>query len=149
VEDSYGTSDLRKISGIFSRSKLYGSSQLLGAMSICGIPPLAGFWSKAIIIFACIQAGRYAAGFIAAAVSIFTLAYYFKALTPALFGVEPLQSRTKEHVQSSAAMAALSVLVLFGGALMLPGAASALIKGAVSVLSDGIGYAYAVFGALR
>jgi multicomponent Na+:H+ antiporter subunit D len=150
VEDSYGTGDLRKISGIFCRSKLQGSSQLLGAMSICGIPPLAGFWSKAIIIFACIQAGRYAAGFIAAAVSIFTLAYYLKALTPALFGEAPDgQSGPRVALPSGAAMAALSALVLFGGVLMLPGVTSAIFNGAAAVLSDGIGYAYAVFGALR
>lgn len=149
VEDSYGTSDLRKVTGIFARSKLCGASQVLGAMSICGIPPLAGFWSKAIIIFACIQAGRYTAGFIAAAVSILTLAYYFKALTPALFGTAAAPQRAKAHVWSYAALAVLSAIVVIGGMAMVPGPANVVMKGAADVLSDGIGYAYAVFGALR
>jgi hypothetical protein len=83
-------------------------------------------------------------------VSIFTLAYYLKALTPALFGEAPDgQSGPRVALPSGAAMAALSALVLFGGVLMLPGVTSAIFNGAAAVLSDGIGYAYAVFGALR
>jgi len=66
-------------------SPLVGYTNLVGSLSICGIPPLGGFWSKLIIILACVQAKQPLLALTAAMVSALTLAYYFRALGPAIF----------------------------------------------------------------
>ncbi len=62
------------------------ATNLIGALSIAGVPPLNGFWSKLIIIIALVQAGQW--GFAVAAVlaSVLTLWYYLLIQRKAFFG---------------------------------------------------------------
>jgi multicomponent Na+:H+ antiporter subunit D len=151
VEYSLGTRDLRKMSGLLCKMPATGYTSLAGALSICGVPPLAGFWSKLMIIFACIQAGRPGLAFAAIAVSILTLAYYFKALTPALFGASDDRGPAvkKVTVGMRMAMIALALITIAGGLVILPDAGKAVLNASASVLLNGRGYANAIFGALK
>jgi multicomponent Na+:H+ antiporter subunit D len=148
IETLKGTRDLNKISGVLADAPITGYSTLVSALSICGVPPLGGFWSKAIIIFACIQAHRPVLAFIAALVSILTLAYYFRALTPALFAPAS-EVRSRPTPAMNVAMAAMAVLVIASAIALLPSARQALFNGAVNVVTDGIAYAAAITGAIR
>jgi len=153
IERMTGTKDLGKIRGIVSRDPVTGYTSLAGALSICGIPPLGGFWSKFVIILACIQAGRPFLALCAALVSILTLAYYFNALTPALFG-SPRRDAGGEAGKKSWAMAApmlvLAALSLITVIMMFPNVSNALLKGAASVLADGKSYAdIVIMGGVR
>ena len=47
-------------------------------MSISGIPPFNGFFSKLIIVIACVRAGFYLLAILAVIVSIITLASFLK-----------------------------------------------------------------------
>ena len=58
-------------------------------MSIAGIPPFNGFWSKLIIIIACVEAGFYGFAAVAVAISIVTLAYQLKVQRLAFFAALP------------------------------------------------------------
>ena len=141
VEDATGTRDLRQMPGVLARSPVIGYTNLVGAMSICGIPPLGGFWSKIIIIFACIQADRPILGFIAVAVSILTLGYYFKAVTPILFGSKAPRAGNDAGNKIPAAMAIpmiiLAVLSIFTVLLLLPNIGRTFLGDAVTVLVKG------------
>ncbi|MDD5495963.1 MAG: proton-conducting transporter membrane subunit [Candidatus Omnitrophica bacterium] len=153
IEHSTGTRDLNKMSGILSAMPVTGYTTLVGSLSICGLPPLAGFWGKIIIIFACIKAGRPAIAFIAASISILTLAYYFKALTPALFGAVK-ENGSKERVKEASLAMMLPMLILAfvsiaGAVLLLPAVGQFLFNSASSVLSNGAEYANVVIGALK
>jgi multicomponent Na+:H+ antiporter subunit D len=151
IERIAGTRDLRKISGIVARAPLTGYTTLLSALSICGVPPLGGFWSKLIIILACVQAGHPALAATAVVVSVLTLGYYFKSLTPVLFGAasESGSSRAAPSFAMNAAMLALAALVVLSAAVLLPQIGNIFMDGAVSVLINGAGYANIVFEALR
>jgi len=47
-----GTRDMSKMGGLSSRMPVTGVSSVLGLLSMAGIPPLSGFWSKLIIVMA-------------------------------------------------------------------------------------------------
>ena len=149
IERVSGTRDLNKMSGILVKAPITGYTSLVAALSICGVPPLGGFWSKLIIIFACIQAGRLGLAAVAVVVSVLTLGYYFKALTPALFGTAKEAVKEKAHFSMNIAMAALAVLVVLSALTLIPPISNILFDGAVKSLTGGITYANIVFGALK
>ncbi|MDD5135822.1 MAG: proton-conducting transporter membrane subunit [Candidatus Omnitrophica bacterium] len=153
IEEISGTRDLGRISGIISKEPVTGYTNLIAAFSICGMPPLGGFWSKLIIILACIQANRPVLAFIAAIVSILTLAYYFRALTPALFGKEKGEGGSGQKAGWAMAipMVVLAVLAIAGALLIVPSSANGahiLLKDAASVLTNGKNYAMMIMGAM-
>lgn len=135
IEKIAGTRDLDKISGIISREPVTGYTTLVGALSICGMPPFGGFWSKLIIIFACIQAGRPFLALTAAAVSMLTLAYYFRALTPALFGARA-EGVKKEKVVFAMAlpMVALALVSALGAFMLMPNGANTILRSAANTI---------------
>ncbi len=152
IENETQTNDLKKLSGILSKRPVSGYTVLTGALSICGVPPFGGFWSKLVIIFACIQANRPMLAFTAVAVSILTLAYYFKALTPALFGKDDLISsdankKIGENIAMDFAVLSLTLIVVMGGIFLLSNPANSLLNNAVTVLTKGSFYASS--GALK
>ena len=51
------TSGLSTFAGLGRREPLLGALMLLFLLSLTGIPPLAGFWAKAYVILAAVQAG--------------------------------------------------------------------------------------------
>ena len=85
IEYTTGTHDLDKLGGLNSKLPFTSGASLIGAMSISGIPPFAGFWSKLIIIIAAVQAGYIGLSAVAVLVSIVTLIYYLKLLNKAFF----------------------------------------------------------------
>ena len=86
IEQATGTRDLSKIGGLNSRLPVAGYSSLMASMSISGIPPFAGFWSKLLIIVAAIQSGHILFSAIAVITSIITLVYYLRFYTGVFFG---------------------------------------------------------------
>lgn len=149
IEYSTGTRDLKKLGGLNSKLPVTGWTSLLGSMSISGIPPLGGFWSKLIIIFAAVQAGYYGGAIIAVLVSILTLAYYLKFQGYAFFGkLDDAWCKVKEvpwAMRSSLIiLAALSVVT---GLLLVPPLRQ-FLDYAVNVLLLGRAYNMAVFGAI-
>jgi len=140
IERSTGTRDLRQMPGVLARSPVTGYTNLIGAMSICGIPPLGGFWSKIIIIFACIQADKPIIAFIAIAVSILTLGYYFKAVTPVLFGSKGSRSDNMGKsitITMAIPMVVLAILSIISVLLLLPNTCRAFLGDAIAVLVRG------------
>ena len=57
VEHATGTRDLKRLGGLRQAMPVTGFTSLVASMSMAGIPPLNGFWSKLIIIVACVQSG--------------------------------------------------------------------------------------------
>jgi multicomponent Na+:H+ antiporter subunit D len=109
VEYATGTRDMKQMGGLSRRMPVTGATSLVGSMSIAGIPPFNGFWSKLIIILACVMAGYYWLAFAAVAVSVLTLAILLKVQKHAFFG-EPATSFT--DIQRVPVLMATSMIVL-------------------------------------
>ncbi|MFA5255100.1 MAG: proton-conducting transporter membrane subunit [Candidatus Omnitrophota bacterium] len=153
IEKTMKTQDIRKISGVVSKMPVTGYTSLIGALSICGVPPFGGFWSKLIIIFACIQAGYFGLAFIAAFVSILTLAYYFKAYAPMLFGAkESLSGVLKNNRRQFLMDMPMIILAVVSAGSMLflaPGIMNILMRLATAVIVNGTAYVSVILGSLK
>ncbi|MDD5439287.1 MAG: proton-conducting transporter membrane subunit [Candidatus Omnitrophica bacterium] len=114
VEESTGLRNMNKMGGLSSRMPVTGATSVMALLSNAGIPPLAGFWSKVIIIIALWVSGRYAYAVIAILAAVVTLAYLLIMQRKVFFGnIRPELDGTKEagpgYVIASVVLAAITV----------------------------------------
>jgi len=147
VEYSTGTRQLKEMGGLSSRMPVTGATSLVASMSIAGVPPFNGFWSKLLIIVACVQAGRYGYAFWAVLASVMTLASFTKVLKYAFYDrLKEAMSQVKEvPVFMKLSMSALAVVCVLAGLLLIGGWNDALLDRARDVLLEGTKYAVIVF----
>lgn len=86
VEKQAGTLDIDKLSGLAERMPFTGAASVVAFLSAAGMPPLAGFWSKLIIVLALFLAGKVFYGSLALLASIVTLGYFLHLQRHAFFG---------------------------------------------------------------
>jgi len=111
---------------------------------------LNGFFSKLLIILACIEAKRFCLATIAILVSILTLIYYLKATGMAFFGpVKILNSIKKVSFSMNFSLVILAILCIIGGLILIPNVSNIFLKPAVDVLLNGKNYANLVFQAVK
>jgi multicomponent Na+:H+ antiporter subunit D len=147
VEHSTGTRDLDKLSGLEKGMPLTAWSHLLGSLSLAGVPPFAGFFSKLFIIVGALSARMYWLAVLAALFSTVTLGYLVKVVNKAFFGrrdTEPTPARESPG-SMGIAMIVLLVLALALGIGFKP-VLDNLVGPAAQVLMDGLGYAKGVIG---
>jgi len=86
VEKQTGTREMDKLGGLALKMPVTGGTSIVAMLSISGIPPLAGFWSKLLIIVALWQGAHYTYAFIAVVASVITLAYFLMLQRKVFFG---------------------------------------------------------------
>ncbi len=86
VETATGTRNFDELGGLAEKMPVTGTTSVIGLLSTAGIPPLAGFWSKLVIIVALWMAGFKFFAFIAVFASIITLAYLLLLQRNVFFG---------------------------------------------------------------
>jgi len=86
VEEQTGSRDMDAMGGLAARMPVTGFTSAVACLSTAGIPPLAGFWSKLIIILALWKAGDYTYAVIAILASVITLAYFLSLQRRVFFG---------------------------------------------------------------
>ena len=86
VELQTGIRDINKLGGLAGRMPVTGGTSIVGFFSTMGMPPLAGFWSKLIIIVAAWASGYYIYSIIALLASVLTLAYFLILQRKVFFG---------------------------------------------------------------
>ena len=150
IEYATGTRQLKKMGGLIGRLPATGVTCIIASLSIAGVPPFNGFWSKLIIILAAFQAGYYSLAAIIILVSFVTLVSFLKVMRYALLGSLPetLNSIKESPFLMAFSMALLAVLCLGMGLLLAPGLREGILEPAVNVLTNGLGYAQNVFANL-
>ncbi|HQM50922.1 MAG TPA: proton-conducting transporter membrane subunit [Candidatus Hydrogenedentes bacterium] len=142
IEYATGTRDLKEMGGLRAKLPVTGATTLAASMSIAGIPPFNGFWSKLLIIVAAIQAERYGYAFWAVLASILTLASFMKVMRYTFFG--QLNTRWNSVTETSffmkLSLVALAVLCVLGGLLLLPQAREAFLGLASEAITNGTEY---------
>jgi multicomponent Na+:H+ antiporter subunit D len=116
IEYCTGTRRLDELGGLNKVMPVTASTSLVGSMSIAGVPPFNGFWSKLIIVLACVQAGHYGFALTAVLISIVTLAYQLKVQRGAFFRALP---DSLGSVKKEPKLMALSMLLLAVGCIAL------------------------------
>ena len=147
IQQSTGTRNLDEMGGLAKRMPFTAATTLVGSLSIAGVPPLNGFWSKLIIIVALVQAKYWTFAVIAILTSVLTLWYYLLIQRKAFFG--KLNERWKEVREApfwmTAATLALALLCIVTGvlfALMVKD----WIQPAADVLANGVQTTFSLLG---
>jgi multicomponent Na+:H+ antiporter subunit D len=86
LEQRLSTTDMNSMGGLGSRMPVTSVTSAIGALSTAGIPPLSGFWSKAIIVLALWQADQHVYAGLAVLLSVATLAYMLLLQRKVFFG---------------------------------------------------------------
>lgn len=86
VGEQTGTTNMDTLGGLSKKMPVTGATTMIGFLSAAGVPPLAGFWSKLIIVVGLFQASRYGYAAIAIVASVLTLAYFLSMNRRVFFG---------------------------------------------------------------
>lgn len=139
VQQATGTRDMDEMGGLAKRMPVTAATNLVGALSIAGVPPLNGFWSKLLIIVALVQAGHPVFAVIAVLVSVLTLWYYLLMQRKAFFGrLNEKWAAVKEAPFWMTASTVLLALLCLGVGILFASTVSTWIQPAADVLADGI-----------
>lgn len=143
IEYQTETRDLNKMGLLVKKMPITSFSTLIGSLSISGIPPLNGFWSKLIIILASIKAGRFFVALWAVIGSILTLSYFSKVCRYSLYGKgENFNQEKWEKLKEVpdlmiVPLVVLSILCIFTG-LLIYGGLNGIFGPVVDVIQGGI-----------
>jgi multicomponent Na+:H+ antiporter subunit D len=139
VEYATGTRDMKKLGGLMQRMPVTSSTNFIGAMSISGVPPFSGFWSKLLIILAAVAAGHFWYAFWAIVASVLTLAAFLKVFKCTFRGALT-EATAKAHevpILMRSSMVVLALICILGGWLMMAQPRSFFLAPAVNVVLGG------------
>jgi multicomponent Na+:H+ antiporter subunit D len=121
LEQRAGSSDMSVIGGLGRRMPVTSTSSAIAALSTAGIPPLAGFWSKLILIIALFQAGHPIYGTLAVFVGLLTLGYMLIMQRRVFFGkVREDMVGVREASAGIVLVEAALALITIGAGVLLP-----------------------------
>ena len=122
VEYALGTRDLKKMGNLVKLLPTTSQTSMIASLSISGIPPFNGFFSKLIIIIAAVQAGLMGYAVFAIVGSILTLASFMKVQRYGFRGENIISSLLNPvEWRMNSAMIILAVLCLLSSLFIVPG----------------------------
>lgn len=92
VIHNLGTRNMYEMGGLRSSMKVTYYTMLIGGLSLAGLVPLFGFWSKDYVFLVAWETGRYIPLAIMVIVAVFTAAYTFRMLNLVFWG-KPAKER--------------------------------------------------------
>jgi multicomponent Na+:H+ antiporter subunit D len=149
IEYRTGTRDLREMGGLAKAMPATSATSFIASMSISGIPPFNGFFSKLVIIVAAIMAKFYILAALAVIVSIITLASFLKFQRYAFYDKPeyPKEPKPKEvPFPMVFSMVVLSIVCLLLSLLIFPSVREAVLAPAIDILTDPLKYSTSILG---
>ena len=147
IEYGTETRKLSRMGGLSRNMPVSTTSAAVGFLSISGIPPLNGFWSKLIIVIALIQAKQYILATVAVLVSFLTILYFMRVQRNLFFGDVPAGlSKVKEVPYLMRLSLVVLALMCLAMGLFYPYLSGAVLAPARDALLEGSTYVQKVFG---
>jgi len=149
IEYRTGTRNLKEMGGLARYMPATSSTSFIASMSISGIPPFNGFFSKLIIIIAAVMGRFYLLALIAVIVSIITLASFLKFQRYAFYNREhPAEKNNLKEVPFPMvfSMVVLGILCVILSLVAIPQVRDLLLTPAVNVLTDPQYYTSTILG---
>lgn len=147
IEYTTGTRNLREMGGLAKNMPVTSATSFIASMSISGVPPFNGFFSKLIIIIAAIMARFYLLAALAVIVSIITLASFMKFQRYAFYN-KPDNSRSLNIKEvpfpMMFSMITLSIVCILLSLLAVPAIRDAILTPAINILADPLKYSTTV-----
>ncbi|MCM8783245.1 MAG: monovalent cation/H+ antiporter subunit D family protein [Candidatus Omnitrophica bacterium] len=146
VEYATGSRRLEELGGLAHKMLFTSTTSLIASLSIAGIPPFCGFWSKLIIIIAAIEAKNIFGAGVCILVSLITLASFLKVQTYAFLRSAKDKSGVKEVGRSLLfPMGILALSCILVGLFFAP-LIKFIIEPAKDVLISGRDYIFWILG---
>ncbi len=147
IEYAANTRDMKQMGGLAKFMPVTLTSSFSASMSISGMPPFSGFFSKLIIILAAVISGFYFIAGLAVIAGIITLSYFMKFQKYAFYNKPSGKSPVKEVPGLMRfSMISLAVLCLLMSVLILPGIRDGFLNPAVNTLMETTEYASKILG---
>jgi multicomponent Na+:H+ antiporter subunit D len=149
LEHRLDTRNLKEMGGLSRAMPVTSTTSFMASMSISGIPPFNGFFSKLIIIIAAINGKFYLLATLAVVVSIITLGYFLKFQRFAFFNKakgEVVQKIKEVPFPMSFSMIFLAVLCLALSLLAIPSVSETVLRPAIDVLIQPEIYSTTILG---
>jgi multicomponent Na+:H+ antiporter subunit D len=147
VQQATGTRNLDEMGGLAKRMPLTAGTNIVGALSISGVPPLGGFWSKLLIIMALVQAKEWTLVVVAVLASVLTLWYYLLIQRKAFFGkLDEKWKAVKEAPFWMSAATVLLALLVIGLGIFFSTFIKSWIQPASDALAQGAHFALGSWG---
>lgn len=149
IEHRVHTRNLKEMGGLSKDMPVTSATSFIASMSISGIPPFNGFFSKLIIIIAAIQAKFYLLALLAVVVSIITLASFMKFQRYAFFNKREFSKilKIKEvPFPMIFSMTIMGILCLVFSLLAFPGIREQILGPAIDVLMKTGAYTQTIIG---
>jgi len=149
IEYTLGTRNLKEMGGLSAHMPVTSATSFIASMSISGIPPFNGFFSKLIIIIACVQARFYLLAILAVIVSIVTLASFLKLQRYAFYNKtrhkedHPIREVPRPMLFS---MIILGILCFLLSLLAFPSLRESILQPAVDILMNADTYRSKIIG---
>lgn len=149
LEHRLDTRNLKEMGGLSKAMPVTSTTSFMASMSISGIPPFNGFFSKLIIIIAAINGRFYLLAALAVVVSIITLAYFLKFQRFAFFNKpagKTIQKIREVPFPMSFSMIVLATLCLALSLLAFPSVSEVVLRPAIDVLMQSELYSITIIG---
>ncbi len=132
------TRDIEEMGGLENRMPVTSITSVFGTLSIAGIPPFNGFWSKLFIILGALAAGKVLVAVLGILVSVFTLGYFLIIQRKVFFG----KLNVKWNDIREAPFAMSCAVILLAAACLLTGVffhsvTSGIVEPAAMILLGG------------
>jgi multicomponent Na+:H+ antiporter subunit D len=147
IEYTIGTRNLKEMGGLAKFMPATFATSFVASMSISGVPPFNGFFSKLIIIIAAIMAKFYLLAVLAVLVSIITLASFLKFQRYAFFNKsDNTKNQNIKEVPFPMvfSMVVLSIICVLLSLLVIPGIRDAILTPAINILIDPVKYSTSI-----
>ncbi len=138
VQYRLGTRDIEEMGGLENRMPVTSITSVFGTLSIAGVPPFNGFFSKLFIVLGALAAGQTMIAVLAILVSIFTLGYFLIIQRKVFFGKlnEKWRDIREAPFAMSFAVILLAATCLLSG-LFFHSVTSGLVEPAALILLGG------------
>ncbi|MBN2413714.1 NADH/ubiquinone/plastoquinone (complex I) [candidate division KSB1 bacterium] len=147
VEMALGTRNLKNLGNISKLLPVTSGTSMIASLSISGIPPFNGFFSKLIIIIAAIKSGHPVYAFLAVVGSILTLASFMKVQRYGFHGDRVIETKqTNVGLAMNGAMITLAVLCLVTSLMIVPGIKESILDPVIAVILNKTQYIQMVMG---
>ena len=150
LERISGTRRLSEMGGLAQRAPATALGLMMPSLSIAGVPPFNGFWSKLLVLVALFEAGQWTVAAVAGGTAVLTLVLFIRVQQKALFGPLPARLAAMRDVPASMSgpVLALGFLCLITFALW-PLGLGAIIDAAAGAVHAGADAVPAVENYLR
>jgi multicomponent Na+:H+ antiporter subunit D len=147
IEYTIGTRNLKEMGGLAKSMPATSATSFVASMSISGIPPFNGFFSKLIIIIAAIMAKFYLLAVLAVVVSIITLASFLKFQRYAFYNKsDKNKNKNIKEVPFPMvfSMVVLSIICILLSLLVFPEIRHVILTPAIDILTDPVKYSTSI-----